>query len=149
MFHIMAQIQKFSQGLHKPMQLQHVQKKPICKDNNISLQRWNRSSIYSVCLWIRDLYSRVRERKPGLWDEMLPEATEYFVQQDHVTKDVHREIQAATEEHDEFLILVKKRKLRIFYVSKNRNWVCIISGGSGTLFLWKKKMNSDPLPPYA
>ena len=47
----------------------------------------------------------------GLWDEMIPEAIKHFVQ-GIVTSEEIRKIQAAIGKYDEFLALVKKRKLR-------------------------------------
>ena len=61
--------------------------KPIWRGNNISLGSkvklmtvlsWHSHS--SVCLWNVDLDNWVREKKVGLWDEMLPNAFEYFLQ---------------------------------------------------------------------
>ena len=48
-------------------------------------QRWSWCApllfpYYSVCPWIIDLDGRARGKGAGLWDEMLPEATEHFVQ---------------------------------------------------------------------
>ena len=60
-----------------------------------------------------DIDCRIREK-------MLPEAIEQFMK-DHVTNEaVRREIQAAIGEYDEFLTLVKKRKLKWFgHVSRS------------------------------
>ena len=52
---------------------------------------------------------------------MLPEAIEHISYMDHVTyEEVRRKIQAAIEEYDELLTLVKKRKIRWFgHVSRS------------------------------
>ena len=62
--------------------------KLIWRDNNISigskvklmhfLLSWH--SHISVCLWIVDLHNWIREKNIGLWDEMLSNAFEYFLQ---------------------------------------------------------------------
>ena len=58
--------------------------KPIWRDNKISWIKGEADALpchfhISVCLWIMDLDCRVREKKAGFWDEMLPEAIEHFI----------------------------------------------------------------------
>ena len=64
-----------------------------------------------------DLDCRVKEKNACLWDEMLPEAIEHFVQgpcYQWGSSQNDRMIQAAIGEYDELLTLIKKRKLRWF-----------------------------------
>ena len=79
MFHIMAQNQTFSQGLHLPPRLYQSRS----QFGEIATYLWHqRLPCYchiSVCLWIRNHYNRAKERKAGLWDEILTKVIEHFV----------------------------------------------------------------------
>ena len=67
-----------------------------------------------------DLGSRIRKKNAGLWDEMLLKILNISYKDDVTNEEARRKIQAATEECDEALTLVKKLKLRLFgHVSRS------------------------------
>ena len=106
----MAPNMRFSQGLHKPLQL--LQKlKPILRDNNKPLgskMKLMRSLVISIFLYAC-----------GSWT--LTAQLLNILYKVHVTnEEVCRKIQASIKAYGELLTLVKKRKLRWFgYVSRS------------------------------
>ena len=110
---MMAPNQRFSQGLHKPLQL-------LWRDYNISLGTKVKlicSLGISILLYDCESWTLTAEleleKRMQTFEMRCYRRLLKILYKDHVTKEVvRRKIQEAIGEHDEHPILVKKRKLR-------------------------------------
>ena len=116
-----------------------IKLKPIWRDNNISLGskvKLVRSLVISIFLYACESYTLAAEleKRTQAFEMRCYRRLLNISYKDHVTnREVRRKIQAAIGEYDEFLTLVKKRKLRWFgHVSRS-------SGLAKTILQERKK----------
>ena len=110
--------------------------KPIWRDNNISLGskvKLMRSLVISTFLYACESWTLTAklEKRTQAFEMRCYRRLLNISYKDHVTNEVRRKIQTATDEYDELLTLVKKRKLRCFgHVSRSSGLAKTIQQGT-------------------
>ena len=138
---MMAPNQRFSQGLHKPLQLLQS-----WRDNNISVgskMKLMCSLVISIFLYTCESWTLTAEleKRTQAFEMRSYRRLLNISYMDHVTnEEVRRKIQAAIGEYDEFLTLVKKQKLRWFgHVSRSSGLAKTILQGTAYLSILPHK----------